>query len=516
MYRLKANHWNVYLFATFSTILISCWMGFGRSILNSDGVCYLQSAETLSHGLNAAMHVCGQAKWPFYSILIASVVYLTKCSYINAAYSLNTLFSVISIVMFLMIVSFLHLSTMQNSEDKKNLANSKRHKILLWLAVVVVLCANEFNSVKYYIVRDHGFWAFYLTSLYMLLRYFQNPGWYYSLMWYGSLFLATLFRIEGGIFLILLPFLTLMNVKESWVIRVKNFLQLNSLLFLLGIILAAWVLIAAPSNIGRLNEIPQQFTHGFSQLIFDFNQRADHLSQYLLSHYSSHFSTWVLLITIIVCYVVSVITNVSIIYSILAIYAWFKKIVKLNFNVSLVVCGYILLNVLITLTFLAEHMFLAKRYLIALSLLVMLWVPFSLLDLYDKWNVRKVSITFISLFMVVNLLGGVLEFGYSKKYIPEAGFWLEANTSPSSKIFSNDILVMYYSHRFGNQLFANEKKFKNIYQLQNGQWKQYDYLALRINKKDFEKALALTQELNPKLIQVFKNKRGDQILVYKT
>lgn len=161
-------------------------------------------------------------------------------------------------------------------------------------------------------------------------------------------------------------------------------------------------------------------------------------------------------------------------------------------------------------------MFLSKRYLIALSLVVMLWVPFALQHLALKWRDQKWPMALALVMIVASSIGGVFEFGHSKKYIHDAGSWLAENTPAESKVFSNDILVMYYSHRFDKDLFENEKKFKNINVINHGKWKQYQYLALRIDKKDLSSNMPLIQEINEQPIKVFINKRGDQVRIYKS
>lgn len=507
MHSLNLRYLPVYVCVVITSIIFSIWSGVSGSVINTDAICYLQSAETVSQGFSAAMHVCTQAQWPFYSILIAGFVYLAKFSYVAAAYFLDGIFSIISAVMFIKIVLFVSRSVISNSTQQLS---------LLWFAAIVILFSNEFNSVKYYIIRDHGFWAFYLSSLFFLLHFFQNQRWLYSMGWCFSLVIATLFRIEGAVFLITLPFLMFFNVSLPFASRIKSFFKLNALLMLLGGFLTLWVVIAAPDNLGRLSELPLQFTQGFSRLVFDFKMRANHLSQYVLSQYSARNATWVLLITLIVWYFISVVKNVSLIYSVLAVYAWSKNLLKTSYSTQLVLWGYLIVNLFITALFLAEHMFLSKRYLIALSLVIMVWVPFALQSLYMRWHQKKWPLMLAFLLIVASALGGVFEFGHSKKYIHDAGSWLSVNTAADSKIFSNDILVMYYSHRFGNQLFVKAKSFKNLDNINNGKWKQYEYIALRINKNDLENDVPVIQEINDQPIQIFANKHGDQVRIYKS
>lgn len=509
MHGVNSRYFPVYFCVVISSIIFSLWSGISESVINTDGVCYLQSAENLSHGLHAAMHACVQAKWPFYSILIAGLVSISHISYVLSAYLIDGVFSVLTVIMFVKIVLWLSQSVDQN-------VDSKKQQSLLWFAAIVILLSNEFNSVKYYIIRDHGFWAFYLLSLYFLLHFFRDHRWQYAIAWCVSLVVATLFRIEGAVFLVLLPFLTLLNSTLSFSARVVSFFKMNALLILMGVGLLLYVLITSPSNLGRLSELPLQFTQGFSQLALDYKMRTDQLSKYVLSHFAASYSAWILLITLIIWYVISVIKNVSFVYSVLAVYAWSKKTLKASQASHLVLWGYLLINVIVTALFLAEHMFLAKRYLIALSLIVMIWVPFALQQLSMKWEHQKWPLILILILMVASSLGGFFEFGHSKKYIHDAGTWLEKNTPMDSKVFSNDMLVMYYSHRYGKDLFANEKNFKNINIINNGKWKDYQYLALRIDKKDLNTSMPLIQEINEQPIKIFANKRGDQVRIYKS
>ena len=184
----------VYLFAICASILLSLWISSHQVIINPDAICYISSAEIIGKsGLQAAMQLCGQAKWPIYSILIYGLAHVSHFSYPIAAYTLNGFFSLISIVLFILVV--------------KELGGSQR---VLWLAALTILLSYGFNDVREYIIRDHGFWAFYLLSLFLLLNYFRRPNWVTALFWNMSIILATLFRLEGAIFLFLLPFLSFM------------------------------------------------------------------------------------------------------------------------------------------------------------------------------------------------------------------------------------------------------------------------------------------------------------------
>src|SRR3990167_10792551 len=189
----------LYCFAIIISILLSLSMNMSRPLVNPDAICYLSSAESMGeYGIKAAMQLCGQAKWPFYSMLIYGFVTMSHLSYVIAAYILDGFFSLFSVVMFILIV--------------KKLGGSRR---VLWLAAMVILLSHQFNSVREYIIRDHGFWAFYLISMFLLIRYYKQSTWQIALSWNISLMIATLFRIEGAFFLFAIPFFTLFFLPNT-------------------------------------------------------------------------------------------------------------------------------------------------------------------------------------------------------------------------------------------------------------------------------------------------------------
>src|SRR6185437_12830432 len=76
--------------------------------------------------------------------------------------------------------------------------------------------------------------------------------------------------------------------------------------------------------------------------------------------------------------------------------------------------------------------------------------------------------------------------------------------------------VMYYSHHFGNAIFIKQREFSDLNILQNGNWKKYDYLAIRLNKKTLAEKAALLNEIGKKPIMVFKGQHSDdQVRIYQ-
>lgn len=494
----------LYLFAILTSVLLSFWIDYRETVINPDAICYLLSAESVGKlGVSGAMQLCGQAKWPFYSVLVYGLVQISHLTYPAAAYILDAVFSLLSVLAFILIV--------------KELGGSRR---VLWLAALVILLSHEFNSVREYIIRDHGFWAFYLGSLLFLLRYFKKPTWQTALAWSASLLIATLFRIEGAIFLIAIPFLSLFQFSYSMKQRIKFFFTLNLLMLLICLTMGCWFLLHPQQTLdklGRVSEVTAQIQHGFSIIIQRYQSTKLALAQHVLTSDSEKEAGLVLFIVLFAWYVINVIGNLSWIYAFLVIYALQQKAVALKSSAALAITGYLIINIVVTLGFLFEHLFLSKRYLIALTLVFMLFVPFALDKLWQNRNILRhrlfllVSVCFI----FISALGGVFDFGYSKAYIHGAGDWLAKNVPDNASLYANDYQLMYYSRHFGDKIFQKQRQYVHVNTIAQGRWKQYDYIALRVNKKEEAELASLLQEMQLAPTKVFSNKRGDQVVIYK-
>lgn len=492
----------LYFFAISASILLSFWIDWHETVINSDAICYLLSAETVGNSISSAMHLCGQAKWPFYSVLIYSLVQITHLSYTFSAYVIDGFFSLCSVVLFILIV--------------KELGGSKR---VLWLSAFVILLSHNFNSVRVYIIRDHGFWTFYLGSVLLLLKYFTQPSAKKALGWYISLLVATLFRIEGAIFLLVLPFLTWFDSRHPWPKRAKHFAVLNVPTVLLVGAIFLWLCTHPQqtfNQLGRVAEVNQQLQHGLWLAIERYQQTKIALAQHVLVSDSVQDAGLVMAFVLFAWYVVNIINNLSWPYALLVAYAWCKRSLPWSPN-KLVIAGYLLVNILVTAGFFLEHLFFSKRYLIALSLILMLYVPFALDKLWqNSVTIRqRLLLSSIVFFIFVASLGGIFDFGYSKSYIHDAGDWLAENVPASAMLYANDYQLMYYSRHFGNKIFEKGRFYVQLNSIAHGQWKQYDYLALRLDKKPKNDVKVILDDIRILPVQIFQNKRGDQIAIYK-
>lgn len=464
------------------SLLLSLWQFFQLDAINPDGVCYLEAAARVAQGQGMALHWCGQAAWPFYHILVGGLARVTGWSVFAAASVLNALLTLQTVVLFVVIVRFL--------------AASRR---IHWLAVLTILLAHHLNAFRTDILRDHGYWAFYLASLAVLLNYAvtaeQGPRWGLAIGWGGLMLVAALFRLEGGIFLLLVPLLAC-SFRHY---RLRAFLQLNSVLFLL-MLLAGTALLLNPDfslhSLGRMDYFLQQLFQGPFLLRVHWQEASAAFGQHVLSVYAARDSSLILALGMAGYYIVCLADCLTPAGLVLVLYAFCYRCMKIPTVTAGVLGVVLMIQLLITAFFLADNFFLARRYIMAFSLTLLLWVPFALDHLIHQWPARRWPLYGAVLLMAVCAVGGIVRMGPSQAHVRQAGEWLASHVLPAETVYANDPRLSWYAHRPGNSPTGKKDE----------RWQQHDWIALR-HAVDGENALGVP-------VQVFYSRRGDTVRLY--
>jgi hypothetical protein len=180
-----------------------------------------------------------------------------------------------------------------------------------------------------------------------------------------------------------------------------------------------------------------------------------------------------------------------------------------------------LLNLMILIVFVLVTQVLTGRFPLALSLTLMLAVPFSLAALHRKWqanhaNLRVKNWAFPVVCVLILLFG--LDGLYSptkKTYLKEAGIWLRDNTPPQSTLLSNNKILVFYAAR---NIYSKAGKFIPSHELdfiKNKEWQEYDYLAIRIKSAQKKQKTSLVGTLSRDPFMRFANRKGDEVLIFK-
>jgi len=253
-------------FAALLSVVMSIIIFSHRQPVNNDGVLYLHVAEVfIQQGFHAAQQIYN---WNFYSILIAYTSALTHLPLLYSALLLNTLLITWLVVMFITLVKEL------GGEGK-----------LLYFATIIIILFPYLNHDRGHIIRDFGYWAFYLTAIVMLLRFAKLPSWRHALAWVVTMTLATLFRIEGAVIFALAPFALWLQPEWSIWQRLKYFLQAQCG-FIVGAIAAVGMFLQSGDSLGRLRDVGVQVYFGLTLLTDNFITQKTLFANNVLNIYS--------------------------------------------------------------------------------------------------------------------------------------------------------------------------------------------------------------------------------------
>src|SRR5207248_3334933 len=113
-------------------------------------------------------------------------------------------------------------------------------------------------------------------------------------------------------------------------------------------------------KMGRLADIGTQIKDAISLIIERYQITTTALRQHVLTTDAAPHAGLLLFLMLMVWYVLCMLTNLSMGYVLLTLYAWWNKVTKFTSAAYIVLFGYIVINLGITLVFLFEHLFLSR------------------------------------------------------------------------------------------------------------------------------------------------------------
>jgi len=489
------------------SILLAAWIQYiQHGWINPDTVLYFQSAKLFTEGdWQGAVQVFN---WPLYAICIAVVHKITSLSIHTSAQLLSIIFFGITTASFLKIIE---------------LAGGT---VRTMFAGALVLFSSQYivGDVLEMLLRDQGFWAFYLTSLVFFIQFYQSKSYTNALLWQVCAMIATLFRIEAITFLVFLPMLLLINKEESWRQRITDFIKCH----LLNIIVAISIVLAIAasditiSQLGRLKEVFS--TNIFTELTHKFFTQSAVMSTSVLGKYLEEFAVEGLLLTFIYVMIIKTISTAGLVNLGLAAYTYRAKKYLMNRQTYQVLTGAAIIALVNMALIITKVFVLSGRYVIALALIIMILASFKLADLYKHLNTSltdrekklkwvAVAITFLMLFGILKNISPKAE-GYN--YLQSAASWVKKYNIESKPVFYDETRIRYYldepfTHKWGDTW--------NIVTtaINNNTINNYDLLMISHTRKHPEYETYIANQL-PDYVQVkrFNSvKKSKSIVIYE-
>lgn len=465
--------------------LFSALVILQHPLLNDDAYKYLRAAEAFN--TSGALAVLESFGWYNYSFLIALLDRVLPGGMIAAAHLLDTAcYALLTWV-------FIQLSS--------ELGNTRRVQVFAALCILGLPLVNE---MRYFLMRDAGFWAFALLSLVFLIRYGHTGKVSTALWWCLSLCAATAFRLEGLMLLLLAPLsLLLPEATLSPGERAQRCVQL------LGIVLATLtgvVLVALFAGISLIDLITYSYRY-YLPLLADL---------FTAGNFPGSDNTAQGLVMLLAGDALALLTNLVNALSVPLValmlcsrYAHGPVTLPPTSRRALRV--YISIATLALVLFLLIMHFLTQRYTTLLSLLLLCLVPLMLDRLYTQAQERgtlKRFMSVLSFFIVYYLVDSLLSFGYSQQHIEAGIAWTRTNLPANAQLRTNNFAIAYYSGRIPDYDLTVRA---TTYVLQSST--SGDYLVLEVDHDDDVSAL----DSNPLYLPLtrFANERGDEVRVYQ-
>ena len=452
--------------------------------INPDSVLYFESARLFADGKwKEAVQVWN---WPLYPALIAAVHKITSLRIQTSAQILNILFFGLTAFSFIQII---------------RLAGGRQ---LTMGAGALLLFSSQYivGDVLEMLMRDEGFWAFYLTGLVFFIRFYQHLSLRDALLWQLCAITATLFRIEAISYLVLLPSLFLFSFNISFKERIRYFFICHTLnIFLaLGAILAI-VLHGDLSirNFGRLQEV---FTLNlYDELTGKLFSKATVMSNEVLGKYLDEFAVQGLLLTFIYVIFVKSISTAGLINLIMAIFTIKNRTTLVESKAYSALSFAALISLTNMVLIITKAFVLSSRYVVGFAFILMIFASFQFSKILniqwqpsEKTTKSKWLAIALIVFMLISMIKNVLPKPEGYNYMQDAANWVNTHNKENKPVFSDESRIRYY---IGNAFkFNNGENWDAVSrEIDNHQIQSYDYLLISHSAKYPEREKIITDKL---------------------
>ena len=501
MINIFFKKYNLYLIAGALSLLLTCVMLQYNQPINIDGLRYIGAAKAFfNQNIHSAIKI---STWPFYSILIATLVNLTHFSFLNATYLLDAIFDAGTVILFLILI--------------KEFGASKR---VQYIATFIILFYPYLNHLRYAVVRGHGYYFFTFLAVLFFIKYCRSYKLVDAFIWGISIVFATLFRVEGVALALFLPFVLLFKPNLRIFSKCLFFIKAYSVHFIVIVSFIICTFLISHKFCGhyqmggRLPYIINQLFYGFKNVLVALHAKEAILNKYIFAYPpSGKYSGQLFLIGGLIGLFLSVfLSTFGVVYAFLVGYAIKLKVILFGEASWQVWIFCVLINVIFIYLFAFQFFFLVNRYVALLCLLLLFCVPFALDHVYQSWSNLRFRINgfrwiypLLLFGVLVTFIGSVALFGTSKSYLVNAGRWIKKNTSLNSRLYTNSPQLFFYASRGGKVQSPIRNREIHLH---------YNYFAFMVQRSHLHTEKNLSNSVSPPL-KVFSNKRGDKVFIFK-
>jgi len=368
--------------------------------------------------------------------------------------------------------------------------------MLIW-ATVLVLSLPYLNGNRPEIIRDHGYWAFTLVAMIPYLRLYECFSWRHLLLWNLAMVVATLFRVEGAVFLALMPFGLLLNNEQPWGQRIRHttFSLLPFLLITLGFVLTMQLY---PSFHNRLAETLSKagaLLNIFTETVPD---KARLMREAVLPQFSQCDAEITLYLGVAWSIIKDLVSSLSWLYfAILLLRHWFPA-PALPDKAGKVIFFYTAISLVILFLHGAQHFIMVSRYTMSLALMLLVVVVFSLDEQQKRMQAHtalKTRFGVVAICVTLLFADSLINSNKPKIYILDAAKWSRRNLPDKARILTD-----YHAERVG--YYSNRDNDKHY------EFRRYREGKTSLNAYDYAFVHTQGGKANSKLQQLLFNQQS--------
>lgn len=469
--------------------------------INNDSVLYFEAARLFSIGeWKASFELWG---WPLYPALIALVHTISGFSLHFSAQVLNVLFFGIATL------SFLQLIRLCSGDNLTLLCGA----LLLFSSQYIV------GDALQMLLRDQGFWAFFLTSLVFFVRFYRSLSWTDAIAWQLAMIVAMLFRVEGITYLLALPFVLLLNKPLPWSARGFSLFKAHCINLSAGVAIAGYLLFKglSVSHLGRLQEI---FTTSLlEELTHRLIVRADIMADKVLGNYLDDFAVEGLILTFLFIMLAKTISSAGWITVGLAAYAGRLRQRLIDHDTWKILAAVMIIALIDMLLIIVKVFVLSSRYVVPLTLMLTLLAAFGLRQLigqmtdtsrnrFYKWLVAALLVI-----LVLGMIKNVLPKREGYNYQQDAVAWVKSHNPDNLPVFYDSSRVRYYAAEpfIGTWMDVWQKVTEAT---EDGSIHEYEFLLISQEDDEEWKSAYMAEKL-PDFMEVHRagNRKGKKFVV---
>lgn len=472
--------------------------------INDDAVLYLEVAKYFS--LFEWKTALSLYPWAFHSFLIGITSAITGLGLETSAYAWSIFFFGLTTY------AFVWLIRLAGGSNKTVIAGA----LLLFTNPYIV------GDTLPMILRDQGFWAFFLLTIALFIRFYRKITLHNNLAWQFAAIVATLFRIEGLALIALLPLILLAQTQNSWKDRIKKTLSAYTLLSIgvVAVIIASLHFSATPHiQDSRALKVILNFISGaYTQISEGLITKAHMIGDEVLGKFLADYGMQGLLLTLIAVVVGKITGTAGWLSVLLAALQYKIKNVLIDHTTKTILWWAAFILFITAMVSLLANFILAGRYIIPVALVIMIIAAFSLAAVYEQMREKTPGQRYkllASLIVVVLLFNCWKTFrpkpeGYT--YERDAVTWVLSHTPENTPVFYDNARLRYYA---GLPLGIRGLDYWEVVEraIRDGSLTQHRLLVIHVEKEHPERADFLSSTFGYHVVQEFTTRNKHKIVV---